>query len=53
MSVRENEFSTEIVAPLGFSGKHTLWETLTGEKYYKWTLIIPLLLVLAYSCSIL
>ena len=47
MSVRENEMSAEMIAPLDFSEKRTLWETLTGEKYYKWTLIIPLLLVLA------
>jgi multiple sugar transport system permease protein len=47
MSGRENENHTEMIAPLDFSEKRTLWETLTGEKYYKWTLIIPLLLVLA------
>lgn len=39
--------SKETIAPLDFSGKLTLWETLTSEKYYKWTLILPLLLVLA------
>ena len=27
--------------------KRTFWEVLTSEKYFKWTLLIPLLLVLA------
>ncbi len=47
MSVKGNAMSKETIAPLDFSGKLTLWETLTSEKYYKWTLILPLLLVLA------
>ena len=47
MSVKGNELNKEIMAPLDFSGKLTVWETFTNEKYYKWTLILPLLLVLA------
>lgn len=46
MSGRALEISSEI-NPSGFSRKSTFWETLTSEKYYKWTLILPLLLVLA------
>ncbi len=30
-----------------FQERRTLWEVLTSEKYFKWTLLIPLLLVLA------
>jgi len=47
MSGQGNEVSREMITPLDFSGKLTFWETLTSEKYYKWTLILPLVLVLA------
>jgi multiple sugar transport system permease protein len=46
MSGRLNGMSDEI-SPVDFSEKNTFWEVLTSEKYYKWTLIIPLVLVLA------
>lgn len=47
MSGQGNAVSREMIAPLDFSGKQTFWETLTSEKYYKWILIVPLLLLLA------
>lgn len=34
-------------AVYGIQKKRTLWEVLTSEKYFKWTLLIPLLTVLA------
>jgi len=33
--------------PSDLGRKRSIWEVLTSEKYFKWTLIIPLLLVLA------
>jgi multiple sugar transport system permease protein len=47
MPVGENTISAEMVTSPDFSGQRTFWETLTSEKYYKWTLIFPLLLTLA------
>ena len=47
MSANENELNKEMIAPVDFSRKLTVWETLVSEKYYKWTLILPLILVLA------
>lgn len=35
------------VLPFALGRKRSIWEILTSEKYFKWTLIIPLLLVLA------
>lgn len=34
-------------AVYGIQKRRTLWEVLTSEKYFKWTLLIPLLAVLA------
>ncbi len=34
-------------AAYGVQRKTTFWETLTSEKYFKWTLIIPLVVTLA------
>ena len=34
-------------AAYGVQERRTFWETLTSEKYFKWTLLIPLLVTLA------
>jgi multiple sugar transport system permease protein len=40
-----NEARVETL-PTGFLERKTFWETLTSEKYFKWVLITPLLIVL-------
>ena len=42
MSAVRDEAGVELVR-----GKQSIWQTLSSEKYFKWTLIIPLLLILA------
>lgn len=37
----------EVQTEYAIARKPTVWETLTSEKYFKWTLLIPLLVVLA------
>ena len=39
----ENPVNTQ---PFAMARKPTIWETLTNERYFKWTLLIPLLLLL-------
>jgi hypothetical protein len=46
MVVHGNEVLTETLSA-GFLNRNTLWETLSSEKYFKWLLIVPLLLILA------
>jgi multiple sugar transport system permease protein len=41
-----NEVGTETL-PTEFLGRKTFWETLASENYFKWLLIVPLLLILA------
>lgn len=40
------EMTYEAAAGYGLSRKPTLWETLTSERYFKWTLLIPLIVLL-------
>jgi len=44
MTVHIDEAETGVVQ---FQRRRTFWEVMTSEKYFKWTLAIPLLLVLA------
>lgn len=44
MPAHIDEAETEVME---FQRRRTLWEVLTSEKYFKWTLLIPLLVVLA------
>lgn len=45
MSTRDNE--SAVSNNNNMPKKKTFWETLTSEKYFKWTLLIPLILILA------
>ncbi len=43
----ETAYQGTMGTPFSASGrKPTIWETLTSEKYFRWTLLIPLLVVL-------
>ena len=44
---RETTYKTAVEAqPGAVAGKPSIWEVLTSERYFKWTLLIPLLLLL-------
>lgn len=46
-SVRETGYETAgRVRPVAVARRPSLWETLTSERYFKWTLLIPLLILL-------
>jgi multiple sugar transport system permease protein len=45
--VRETKYETGAEAqPWAVARKPTIWEVLTSERYFKWTLLVPLLLLL-------
>ncbi len=47
MASKTNSIAAAESAPFAAARKPTIWETMTNEKNFKWTLLIPLLILLA------